>query len=207
MKCRKILAVVLAIIVCFGLTACGAGGGTPEEQLAKYLEKNGTAKGEVYEFVYEKGAELIKTNSPMGSMGNDSAAMTTEEICTISYDGTNFYIETIDKEMSNNGITMSRGAKLNILTGTADYHNSLIYNGMDMGGNMTVTVPMSGYTADSMPTINSSKFAAGSNITDAMKEAMQGYVNLTMDCFVNFVENELGLTVADFGYEAYVPAK
>jgi hypothetical protein len=133
--------------------------------------------------------------------------MTTEEICTISYDGTNFYIETIDKEMSNNGITMSRGAKLNILTGTADYHNSLIYNGMDMGGAMTVTVPMSGYTADSMPTINSSKFASGSNITDAMKEAMQGYVNLTMDCFVDFVESELGLTVADFGYEAYVTAK
>ena len=143
----------------------------------------------------------------MGDMGNNSAAMTTEEICILSIEDGEFYIEVIDKESSNNGITMDRGAKLNILEGTADYHNSLIYNGIDMGGKMEAQVPVAGYTADAMPTIVSSKFASGSNVTDAMKNAMQGYVNLAIDCFASFVENELALTVADFGYEKYVPAK
>jgi len=203
---KKILVIVMVLVMVASLCACG-GGGTPEEQLTSYIEKNGTQSGEVYEYIYAAGGELIKENSPMGNMGNNSAAMTTEEICILSIEEGNLYIEVIDKESSNNGITMDRGVKLNILEGTADYHNSLIYNGMDMGGTMEVQVPVSGYTADAMPTIVSSKFASGSNVTDTMKNAMQGYVNLTMDCFVSFVEDELGLTVADFGYEKYVPAK
>lgn len=206
MKKRNIAAIILALILCISLFACG-GGGTPQEQLSAYLEKNGVQNGETYEFVYENGAAIIKEKSPMGDMGNNSDAMTTEEKCIITNEGGVFYIEVIDKEISNNGITMDRGAKLNIAEGTLDYHNSLIYNGMDMGGNMEVQVPIEGYTADSMPTILSSKFMSGSNVTDPMKEAMQGYVNLAMDCFADFVENELGLTVADFGYKAYVPAE
>ena len=188
----------MALVMAISLCACG-GGVTPEEQLTSYIEKNGTQNGEVYESVYAAGGELIKTDSPMGDMGNNLAAVTTEEICVLSIEDGNLYIEVIDKESTNNGITMDRGVKLNILEGTADYHNSLIYNGMDMGGTMEVQVPISGYTADAMPTIVNSKFASGSNVTDDMKNAMQGYVNLTMDCFVSFVEDELGLTGADFG--------
>lgn len=204
---KKILVLLLALAMCFSICACGGGGGTPQEQLNAYLEKNGTQIGEGYEYVYEPGAEIIKANSPLGDLGNNTDAMTTEEVCTISSEGGVLYIEVIDKEVSINGITMDRGAKVNIAEGTVHYHNSLIYDGVDIGGTMEVSVPVSGYTADAMPTINSLSFMSGSEATDDMKAAMQGYVNLALDCFADFVENELGLTIADFGYEAYVPAK
>lgn len=175
---------------------------TPMEKLDAFIVENGVQKDDMYILDCPVAIQKIKERDfTIAHMENLKATLTVEFKLIKDADG--ITLNLIDSSITDNGMKMERTVTLKP-DGTYDYYNGIIMNGTDLGLTFKGEIPSETYTKEHIPVITESKLAPGAKLTDATKEALKDYIDLTLDCYsVVLAQDGIGITLADAGYSAY----
>ena len=199
---KKLVAIVSAIMLMVSLGACQKAL-SPTEKLEKFIMANGTQAGEQYVLESQEAVKKIEAcDFTIAHMENLKATGKTEFKVMQGADGIS--LELLDSSITDNGLKMERTVTI-APDGTFQYYNGIIMNGVDMGVRLKGEIPVATYSKENVPVITESELATGAKLTDAVKDTLKDYIDLTLDCYaVVLAQEELGMTMADVGYTGYL---
>lgn len=199
---KRFLCIVLSAILVFSLCSCGKSKLTPMEKLSEYIVENG-AQDDGKNVLECSDAKAMIENSDFSIAAMKNLKGSGKYEFKIIKDDSDVILDLVDSSIVDGGMKMERHITIN-LDGKYTFRNSLIMNGNDLGVYLEGEIPVDTYNKENDPVITKSELASGAKLTDSVKATLKDYINLAFDCFVNELsKEELGLTIADFGFTAY----